>query len=423
MVKNQKFMANEVETALQNAVQFLLSPHSIDNLSSISYGGFYGFQNTTTPLRETDRPFVFYEITGYGINLLLKLYSWHNEIKFLELAKKAGECLLLAQAKDDDSKASGAFYDRYYPETKKFFATFHSYPNGVCVGALCELYLQTKDIRFINSAKKATNWLFSMLEKKDDLYIGFREFYSKSKESKKVYPYESLCIPFILLKFQKELELSEKQKADLGQVISWGLRSQNEEGFFPFFYLPQDSKFNNTAYSHFTIYPLYNLMGFPLSELEKMGHSGAFDSYLKCGKWLVKVQAENGGFYTYYHKNKHVWHQQSPAVGQALCSFVDLYQKTDDQKFLDSAKKCATWLVTNQIKDGNYKGSFYWVYPNKHLTKLQKKIKYAKERLASKLSESENVSDVTILLDKVPIWPVQFAIEGLYRFKELKTLL
>lgn len=412
----------DIESALQNAIQFLISPLSINDSDSKAKGGFYGFQNTDTPLRMTDKPFIFYEITGYGIDLLLKLYKWNNDSKFLELAKRAGECLLLAQVKNDDPKINGAFYDRYYPHAQKFFETFHAYPNGVCAGALCELYLQTKDERFRMAAKDATSWLFQMLEKSGNECIGFKEFYNNNKVSNKVYPYESICIPFILLKFQNELELSKKQKIELDQAISWGQKSQNAEGFFPFFYVITSNEFNNTAYSHFTIYPLYNMVGFPLSELEDMGYNGCFDAYLKCGRWLTKVQAEDGGFYTYYYKHEHTWHQQSPAVAQALCSFLHLYEKTGDKIFLDSAKKAVTWLITNQLKEGPYNGSFYWAYPNKHLTKFQKKIRYAKERLIGRLSKSDDISDVTAL-DKIPIWPVQFAIEGLYRFKNLESSL
>src|SRR5574341_255713 len=105
-----------------------------------------------------------------------------------------------------------------------------------------------------------------MQEKKDDTCIGFREFFSENASSTKIYPYESICIPFILFKFQSDLELSEKQKSNLAQSISWGQSTQKSESFFPFFYLPARNEFNNTAYSHFTTYPLYNLMGFPLSE-------------------------------------------------------------------------------------------------------------------------------------------------------------
>jgi len=412
-----------IESSLQSAINFLVSPLSIDNSSSKAGGGFYGFQNIADTVRETDKPFIFYEIAGYGINLLLKLYRWYNDSKFLDLAKRTGECMLLAQVKSNDPKKAGAIYDRFYPYNCTFFDSFHSYPNGVCIGALCELYLQTRDNKFLESARAGISWLFGMVERKGDICIGFKEFYSESEKSDRVYPYESICIPFILLRYQNELEISEKQRSELNQAILWGQRTQRPEGFFPFFFQPLRNEFNNTAYCHFTTYPLYNLMGFPLSELEDMGNKSCFDSYLKCGNWLTRVQAEDGGFYTYYHQNGHVWHQQSPAVGQALCAMVHLYEKTGEGKFLESARKCAHWLVTNQIKDSQFGGAFYWIYPNKHLSTFQKKIKYARERLSGKLSRSEYVSNVTGLLDKIPIWPVQFAVEGLYRFSKLETSL
>ena len=411
-----------VQLALDDAVKFFLSPYSMDDSNTKAKSGFYGFQNTTKPMRDTDRPFIFYEISGYGINLLLKLYKWYKDPKFLELAKKTGESILLGQVKSNDVKTDGAFFDRFYPDSGNFFETFHSYPNGVCVGALCELYQQTKDKRFLESARASARWLFEILEKKGDKCIGFKEFFSKSQKSDRVYPYESICIPFILLKFQNELELSDNQKNNLISAITWGRDSQTVEGFFPFFYQPLQNQFNETAYSHFTIYPLYNLMGFPLSELEDMGYKGCFDSYQKCGNWMTRVQDKDGGFYTYYHKDDHVWHKQSPPIGQALCTFVHLYEKTGEKKFYDAAAKSADWLVKNQLKDSQFGGAFYWVYPNKHMSGLQKKIAYTKERLAGKLSSQDYVSDVTILLDKIPIWPVQFAIEGLYRFNNLQGL-
>jgi len=43
---------------------------------------------------------------------------------------------------------------------------------------------------------------------------------------------------------------------------------------------------------------------------------------------------------------------------------------------------------------------------------------YAKEIIKNKISETGQIKDVTVLLDKIPIWSVQFAIEGLYRYKK-----
>ena len=412
---------SEIDSALNRAINFLTSPLCIDNSDTKGNGGFFGFQNTSKPLRKTDKPFIFYEITGYGINLLLKLNHWYGDSKFVELAKKAGEAILLAQIKNKDSKVSGAIYDRFYPQEDKFFETFHAYPNAVCAGALCELYQQTKDKKYLDSARSIKDWLFQIIVKKNESCIGFREFFDQNHVSEKIFPYESICIPFILLKFKKELEIQEKQKDELFQVIDWARKTQTGDGFFPFFFSTQSGKFNNTAYSHFTIYPLYNLMGFPLSELEELGCKDCFEPYLKCAEWMDRVQDENGGFFTYYFQNDHVWHQQSPAVGQALCAFLHIYEKTNEKKFLDSAKKTATWLVTNQIKEDKFAGSFYWIYPNKHYSTIQKKIMYAKERISKRFDNSTKVTDLTILLDKIPIWPVQFAIEGLYRFKKIES--
>ena len=409
---------NNIEEALQKSIDFLLSPMSIDNSDTVANGGFYGFQNIDEPLRDTDKPFIFYEITGYGINLLLKLYRWYSKEEFLQNAKKAGECILKAQVNSKDPNTNGAIYDRYYPDSNEFFHSFHVYPNAVCMGGLCELYQKTDDSRFLRAAISIKDWLFKMTAKENNSVIGFHEFYSSNQKSQKIFPYESICIPFILLKFQKELELSQNEINQLLESVSWGIKSQTQDGYFPFFYSLEKKEFNKTAYSHFTIYPLYNLMGFPLAEIEKFGCKNGFDAYKKCGEWMARVQDYNGGFFTYYFNNEHVWHQQSPAVAQALCSFTLLYEKTQDEKFLDAAKKASAWLIKNQINGGDFSGSFYWVYPNKKYSKLQKKIMYARERISNKISEKDQIKDVTVLLDKVPIWPVQFAIEGLYHYKK-----
>lgn len=408
-----------VNEALDNSIKFLSSSSCIDMSDDISNGGFFGFQNTLQPLRDTDMPFIFYEITGYGINLLLKLSRWYNDEKFLQLAKNAASCILKAQVESKNPKSNGAIYDRYYTHSRKFFESFHAYPNAVCAGALCELYQSTKEEKLRESAIKIKDWLFEISI--NDLCVGFNEFYEPGQISQKVFPYESICIPFILLKFQKELELSEKEKNRLIESVNWGKKTQTNDGFFPFFYSLESKRFNTTAYSHFTIYPLYNLMGFPLAELDELGCSECFQSYQKCGEWMTRIQDANGGFFTYYFKGDHVWHQQSPAVGQALCAFLLLYEKTGDKKFLESARRSSQWLVENQIKEGKFSGGYYWIHPNKKYSNIQKKIMYAKERLTNKISDTSYTTDVTVLLDKVPIWPVQFAIEGLYRYSKLDS--
>ena len=409
---------DKIDQVLENSIKFLLSPLAIDNSNTLAKDGFYGFQNMDEPLRKTDQPFIFYEITGYGINLLLKLHNWYSDEKYLKMAKKSADCILLAQIKSGNSNTNGAIYDRYYPHSNEFFPNFHVYPNAVCLGGLCEIFQITNDEKYLKSAISIKNWLFQMIVKENDKTIGFKEFFAENQKSEKIFPYESICIPFILLKFQKELELSEDEKKSLQESVNWGIKSQTDEGYFPFFYNVEKKEFNKTAYSHFTIYPLYNLMGFPLAELEEFGFKNSLDSFKKCVDWMIKVQDTNGGFFTYYFENDHVWHQQSPAVAQALCAFTLLYEKTLEKKYLNAAKKSVEWIKDKQITEEKFLGSYYWIFPNKKISKIQKKIMYTKEIVKNKISQVENVKDVTVLLDKVPIWPVQFAIEGLFLFKK-----
>ena len=235
---------DKIDKVLEKSINFLLSPISIDNSDTIANGGFYGFQNVNEPIRDTDNPFIFYEITGYGINLLLKLHNWYSEEKFLDMAKKAGECILKAQVISKDANTNGAIYDRYYPYSNEFFENFHVYPNTVCLGGLCEIYIKTGDNRYLQAAISIKDWLFQMIVKENDIVIGFHEFYSPNQKSLKILPYESICIPFILLKFKKELELSQSEITQLLDSVEWGKNSQTEQVYFQFFYSLEKKELN-----------------------------------------------------------------------------------------------------------------------------------------------------------------------------------
>ena len=71
--------------------------------------------------------------------------------------------------------------------------------------------------------------------KQDDKCIGFREFHSTNQESEKIFPYESICIPFILLKFQDELELSNNQKKTINSSNIMGVRIPDWRWFLSIF--------------------------------------------------------------------------------------------------------------------------------------------------------------------------------------------
>jgi hypothetical protein len=139
----------------------------------------------------------------------------------------------------------------------------------------------------------------------------------------------------------------------------------------------------------------------------------------------MRVQDVDGGFYTYYLKGQHSWHKQSPATAQVAGSLLHLWHDGKAERYLHSALNAVQWLVDNQIKEtSNLAGGFYWIYPNKSLTPFSKKVLRAKERLKSKIKkepELEYIDNYSGFLDKLPIWPVQFAIDALYEAKHLQN--
>jgi len=111
--------------------------------------------------------------------------------------------------------------------------------------------------KYLDSARSIKDWLFQIIVRKNESCIGFREFFDQNHVSEKIFPYESICIPFILLKFKKELEIQEKQKDELFQTIDWARKTQTGDGFFSILFF--DSKWQIQQHSLFTFYYLPTL--------------------------------------------------------------------------------------------------------------------------------------------------------------------
>jgi glycosyl hydrolase family 76 len=414
----------QIGKAMARSINFLLSPLSIDlNENSKAYGGFYGLVSVN---KNDDEPFIFSEITAYSVRILLKLYSWTREERYRDIAILAGNWLLTAQYRGEDANAHGAFYDKFYTRSGTFDDAFYVYPNATCIGALADLYELTNGSKYLDAAKSCLKWLLGVMPHNvGNKCIGFKESYGLSKRefSGKVYPYESICVPYIILEHDKSLGLSEEQKAMMSSAIKWALESLDEGGYFPFFYSIDNGKFNRTAYTHFTIYPFYNLMGYPLLDLHRKGFGNCLETAKRLAEWAIRAQDADGGFYTYYFKGQHSWHKQSPATAQVACALMQLWHEVKDERYRRSAFAAAKWLVDNQIKEDPNAGGFYWIYPNKSLKPFSKQIIRAKEKLKLKIdkeSESEYLENYSGFLGRLPIWTVQFAIEALYRVKDVQ---
>lgn len=415
---------DELKSSFDLAVNCLINPPIYKNdPRSPAFGGFNGIHCLTKRGFGYEKPFVYTEITGYGVLICLKLWKWKNSPMFLELACKAGDWIVKAQYLGSNKKAYGGFFDRYYMNTSRFYPYFYTYPAAVCCAALIKLYQITNESRYLESAIKAVNWLTNVMWQPLSKNEGaFKEYYhlAEDKFSMRLHPYEAICTALTLM-LVDEFSGGNSHRGMVEKALSWALAMQRVDGSFPMYYDLAERKCNSTLYTHFIAYTLYNLVGYPLLDLyEMLKNVDYMKKAVKCAEWLIRNQDEDGGLFTYYYPSgKHSWHKQSPSIAQAVCAWLKLYEITSQEKYKQAAVKAVQWLVKNQHKTTDEKhlaGGFYWIYPNKKV-RLTDKILGIAGKFTRKLGFTRSPLE---FLDKIPTWTTQFAIEALYNAE--KTL-
>jgi len=414
----------ELKSSLDLAVKCLTNPPIYNNEPrSPSFGGFDGIYLLPKSKGQYEPPFVYTEITGYGVLICLKLWRWKKDPMFLELARRAGDWIVKAQYLGSNKRAHGGFFDRYYKDAGEFYPYLYTYPAAVCCAALIKLYKGTNDSRYMESAMKAEDWLMSVMwQPLSEDKGGFKEYYHLAKDrfSVRLYPYEAISTALTLMLLDG-ISKDERRLVTVENALSWALTTQNSDGSFPMYYDLTKRKYEIILYTHFIAYTLYNMVGYPLLDMSQMlSRMDYSENATRCADWLVKKQDKDGGLFTYYYPSgKHSWHKQSPSVTQAVCAWLKLYEITGQERYKEASVRATRWLIENQHKvtdENHLAGGFYWIYPNKGIRFIDK-ILGVTDKFTRKLGFEHSHLQ---FLDKIPTWTTQFAIEALYNTE--KTL-
>lgn len=146
---------------VKKAVGWLLNsgiqnPSGTRIAGDIDVGG--GFNVWFNPLSKSFS-YVYTEISGYAVTTLVYLYREFKDEIFLERAKLTGDWLLNIQ---DDS---GAFPTAFYRDDKERKPNeFVTFDIGMVTNSLVNLYRETNDEKYLNSAQKATDWLLQYIK-------------------------------------------------------------------------------------------------------------------------------------------------------------------------------------------------------------------------------------------------------------------
>jgi len=193
----------------------------------------------------------------------------------------------------------------------------------------------------------------------DDLPFSFIEYNGEGKELM-----EGLVI---IRSLDKELML---QKIEQGKEFLFRAMHEDEYGFYKRYDTLNDNFGNrlHTVYSASIIYTFLKIYDFDQDER-------ILEDIPKWGDFLLSMQSKDeetyGAFHYSYYPSSGTKEERFPVGTTALSIFtlLDLYQRTGDSKYLESAKLGGDWLTTMQKPDGTMYASYRyqssggeWVY-------------------------------------------------------------
>src|SRR3989344_4260435 len=143
----------EINKRIKLAKNWLLNS-GIQNLEGEHKGAF----NSWFDVNKKNYPYLYSEITGYGITTLIYLYGLSKEEIFLERAKLAADWLIKKA-----THRSGGILCRYFYKKTEFMGSFENeemflFDNGMVLNGITNLYEITKDKEYKKSAIKICDY-------------------------------------------------------------------------------------------------------------------------------------------------------------------------------------------------------------------------------------------------------------------------
>ena len=273
-------------------------------------GAFYAWYDC----EKNEYSFLYPEITGYSISLLLQLYRLMNDEIFLRRAILAGEWLLEIQRKD------GSFYCKFFDTTmeyKKYDSSRYTFDAAICVSGLVDLFNATFDVKFLRAAEKTGNWLVRHQNQDGSFLAGISpdgeniEEYHWSRMSS----CHHLKIVISLLKMHKILQ-RKKFFISAKKLLRWAQKFQTVTGEFLI------SSKSEQVYTHANNYAIEGL----LKASEFFNDTSLLKNAVHGAKRLSKMQNDDGSVWNYYNSERNKI-KVSDATAQALRIWLILNEK------------------------------------------------------------------------------------------------
>ena len=255
--------------------------------------------------------FVYSEINGYFLTMMVNLYKITNKKIYLKNALLSANWLTHFAQLEQGGFRCLFLIDKNIQHAHKENLTF-SFDNGVILSGLCSLYKITKKTFLLNSAKKCADWLVNQCVDKNfnvrPVYdILDKKFYESDKEWSTISGSYHTKVAIGLLNYYSITKIS-KFKKFANEICKKSLEYQTKNGRFKSF----TKRGGTNAHPHcYSAEGLWSVGG--VLKNNKFLHS----SY-KATKWILSKKNKQGNIPRLFLDNYPNYNERVDAIAQVI---------------------------------------------------------------------------------------------------------
>lgn len=309
--------------------------------------------------------------TVYSASIIytfLYIYDLENDESILASLPDWGDFLLSMQNKGEENESYGAFHYSYYLDTKEREKQFAVGTSALSIFTLLRLYELTNDLKYLESAKLAGDWLITMQEA-----AGTMKPYLKYSNGQWLYgKKESLLYEGQVLSALSKLyqETQDKKYYDTAERIAqhFANKYEKEGGYIQGEYRKKNPISNSwVVMSLIDFYKVnqderYQNIIFELSEKILANQKNETNDLLYCGGWGGAYSTSGMGWI-------------SEVMGETY-RFCKEENRDDCNKYKDAVIRATRWIIQNTYSEENTFflknperaiGGVFWNQSNKYI--------------------------------------------------------
>lgn len=317
--------------------------------------------------QEQSYPFVYCEITGYAVSSFVCAHRWTQDGRYLDLAQQSARFLIALQDQIKDESIRGAIPHGLTLPDEQVIRQYYSFDVAMCLQGLLDLHADQPSPALLESARGIGNWLITRMQQDNGSFLATYDAETDGWQHEGENFYDDYgCLhakhAIGLLKLAQASGDEAYTTAALA-VCDWVLTLQNDDGAIR----------ANGAYPQVVSHPhCYATEGLLYAHFVS-GDKRYLNAARKAGDWLLTARNSDGSISIEYNKpwwrmgrrviEKVLPRRVTDATSQTLRIWLLLYYVTNDQRYLDAARKAGAWLQGMQCvadDDRNAAGGFYF---------------------------------------------------------------